>query len=55
MITLDQHLANNQAEIQADAVVYAKSYDVSFEVALQDVMDEYTNGWYEERSEARFS
>jgi hypothetical protein len=50
MITLKQHLQNNRAEIMAEAREYAKNYNVTLDVALRDVRDEYIQGYADEAS-----
>ncbi len=50
---LKQHLNHNRAAIQADAVLYAQSYNVTMEVALREVSDEYIQGFHDDAENAR--
>jgi hypothetical protein len=53
MITIEKHLENNEAEIHAAALLYAKNYNVSYKIARRDVEDEYCQGWHESRDAMR--
>jgi hypothetical protein len=48
MNTIQQHIEQNRAEIEAAAQQYAKDYGMSIERARREVADEYAQGWHEE-------
>jgi len=50
---IQAHLDANDAAIQAEALTYAKQYNVSLEIAERDVRDEYIQGYYEGEEAAR--
>jgi hypothetical protein len=53
-MTMQQHIEQNMTQIREDARIYAKSYGVSYEKALFDVMGEYQNGYAEAEEQAQY-
>jgi hypothetical protein len=54
-ITLEQHLKNNKAKIEADAVEYAKHYNCTLEKAREDMETIYGEGYHDEADEERYN
>jgi chaperonin cofactor prefoldin len=54
-MTLEQHLKNNAAKIQAEAIEYAASYKCDLETALDDVRDAYAEGWHLDNDERLYN